>query len=211
MSKKYTKALEKDGHASALEHGARSKSFASRSRGWARNWLFNQALPLWADIGLDREYGGAYEALNLDGKPITDMGRRFRVQARQVYAFAQAYELGWKQGADALLSPLNYMLDHCWLDTGGWGHVYNRDGSLRDGKIDTYDQAFALLGLGWAYKVTGEKRVLEAANKTKRASLQQTAPSDYWFCRRASFINTTSRQSSHAFIRNRHALDGNIQ
>jgi mannose/cellobiose epimerase-like protein (N-acyl-D-glucosamine 2-epimerase family) len=59
------------------------------------------------------------------------------------------------------------MLDHCWLDTGGWGHVYNRDGSVRDDRIDTYDQAFALLGLGWAYKVTGDKRALEAANKTK--------------------------------------------
>jgi len=171
--KKVHQALEKDGHTSALEHGARSKSFESRARGWARNWLFNQALPLWADIGLDREYGGAYEALNLDGKPITEMGRRFRVQARQVYAFAQAYELGWKQGADALLSPLNYMLDHCWLDTGGWGHVFNRDGTVKDNRIDTYDQAFALLGLGWAYKVTGEKRVLEAANKTKELLFNQ--------------------------------------
>ncbi len=166
--KKVHQALEKDGHSTALAHGARSKSFVSRSRGWARNWLFNQALPVWADIGLDREFGGAYEALDMDGKPIHDMGRRFRVQARQVYAFAHAHEMGWKEGANALLSPLNYMLDHCWLETGGWGHIYNRDGSLQDGRVDTYDQAFALLGLAWAYKVTGEKRVLEAANKTKQ-------------------------------------------
>ncbi|ACT60321.1 mannose-1-phosphate guanylyltransferase/mannose-6-phosphate isomerase [Hirschia baltica] len=165
--KKVHQALEKDGHSTALGHGARSKSFASRQRGWARNWLFNQALPLWADIGLDREFGGVYEALNMEGKPLHDMGRRFRVQARQVYAFAHAHEMGWKEGAHALESPLNYMLKHCWLETGGWGHIYNRDGSLLDGRIDTYDQAFALLGLAWAYKVTGEKRVLEAATKTK--------------------------------------------
>ena len=166
--KKVHQSLERDGHEAALQHGAASASFESRQRGWARNWLFNQALPLWTDIGLDRSYGGAYEALDMNSEPIVDMTRRFRVQARQVYAFAHAYELGWQQGATALESPLDFMLKHCWREDGGWGHLYARNGDCVDDRVDTYDQAFALLGLGWAYKVTGEKRVKDAAEKTRK-------------------------------------------
>ena len=34
-----------------------------------RQWLFDHALPLWWDIGGDKEKGGFYEKINLDGKP----------------------------------------------------------------------------------------------------------------------------------------------
>ncbi|MFC7292959.1 AGE family epimerase/isomerase [Hirschia litorea] len=134
---------------------------------WAKNWLMSVALPYWHEVGLDKVHGGSFEAMNMQGEPLVDMTRRFRVQARQVYAFAHAYDLGWRPGLEAMRSPLEYMLKHCWLETGGWGHLYSRDGRCVNDTVDTYDQAFALLGLGWAYKVSGDKKIYDAAQQTK--------------------------------------------
>ena len=60
----------------------------------ARDWLFRQALPLWAQAGVDAD-GRFVEKLDFDGRPITGLPRRTRVQARQVYVFAEAAVLGW--------------------------------------------------------------------------------------------------------------------
>ena len=158
--------LMDDNKVVALKHGAPNNLEFEDYQNWARHWLFDKALPFWADIGEDREKGGVFEALDNNGEPLTEMVKRFRVQARQVYVFSHAYELGWKQGAEALQAPLDFMLKHCWLEEGGWGHLYNRDGSVNDPTLDTYDQAFALVALGWAYKVTGEKLLLSKARDT---------------------------------------------
>ena len=144
----------------------KASGFEARQKNWARNWLFETALPYWADAGVDHAGGGVFEALFMDGAPCVDMVKRFRVQARQVYSFAHAYKLGWSRGIEALRPPLEFMMRHCWLDQGGWGHLYNRDGSVNDPTLDTYDQAFALLGLGWAYDVTGETSLYNAAKTT---------------------------------------------
>ena len=62
-----------------------------------RDWLFGQALPLWAQAGIDAE-GRFFEKLDFDARPIIGRPRRTRVQARQVYVFAEAAALGWSEG-----------------------------------------------------------------------------------------------------------------
>lgn len=151
---------------SALNHGANSSNFEARMRSWAKKWLFEVALPFWSEVGVDPLGGGVHEALDSEGSPLVDMPKRFRVQARQVYTFAHAYHLGWAPGIEALQIPLDFMMRHCRLDGGGWGHIYNRFGEVQDDALDTYDQAFALLALGWAYKVTGEPALKQAAKDT---------------------------------------------
>ena len=107
--------------------------------GWARHWLFEEALPLWAERGLDPA-GGFHDQLDDDGRPV-GAPKRARVQARQVMVFAEAGRLGW---------------------VGDWrAQVAHGLGFLRaqavdglvpttfdpPGTIDLYDQAFVLLAL----------------------------------------------------------------
>src|SRR5690606_322528 len=57
-------------------------------------WLRQSSLPLWATIGQD-EAGGFAEALSLDGR-VMRTARRARVQARQIWCFAEAGKMGWQ-------------------------------------------------------------------------------------------------------------------
>ena len=170
--KKVHQNLVGRGHAAAVQHASQEATLESRCRSWARDWLFKTALPFWAEHGEDRQFGGVHEALDMTGNPITHLPKRFRVQARQVYSFSHAYTLGWDPGLEALRAPLDFMLEKCRHPDGGWVHTLTPDGEILDGALDTYDQAFALLGLGWAYKVTGEQELLQAARQTLRVLKQ---------------------------------------
>jgi mannose/cellobiose epimerase-like protein (N-acyl-D-glucosamine 2-epimerase family) len=66
----------------------------------ARAWMFEAALPLWAERGVDRVDGGFYEELDADGRPTACAFKRVRVMCRQIYVFSHGALLGWKQGAD---------------------------------------------------------------------------------------------------------------
>jgi mannose-1-phosphate guanylyltransferase/mannose-6-phosphate isomerase len=119
-----------------------------------RSWLFEEALPLWAQRAWDAQRGGFKEALSLRD-PAVERGnfRRVRVQARQVYAFAHAKVLGWTGPADTLIADgLAYLYDKAWRDDLGFAHTLGRDGAIIDGRMDTYDHAFALTALAWAHR-----------------------------------------------------------
>lgn len=61
-----------------------------------QDWLFRQALPLWATVGMDRKFGGVQESLSLDavGPSGVDF-KRTRVTCRQLYVFSHAEIMGW--------------------------------------------------------------------------------------------------------------------
>ena len=50
-----------------------------------KKWMFDQALPLWAELGTDTVYGGCVEQLALDAGPSEAGFKRIRVTARQIY------------------------------------------------------------------------------------------------------------------------------
>jgi mannose/cellobiose epimerase-like protein (N-acyl-D-glucosamine 2-epimerase family) len=53
------------------------------------------SLPLWSGEGWDRTTGGFVERLDQDGRADRAAPRRVRVQARQIYCFAKAAQIGW--------------------------------------------------------------------------------------------------------------------
>ena len=59
-------------------------SFDAAARNRVHDWLFGQALPLWATAGID-DQDRFFEKLDFDGRPVTGVPRRTRVQARQTY------------------------------------------------------------------------------------------------------------------------------
>ena len=129
-----------------------------------RQWLFDHALPLWWDIGGDKEKGGFYEKLNLDGKP-DDIDRRTRVAARQVFSYALAKRMGYQGDTDG---PIDQGLK--WLsgparnpETGMLYATLKPDGSVVRGEFDFYDHAFAMLAYASAYRVRPDDKSLEAA------------------------------------------------
>jgi mannose/cellobiose epimerase-like protein (N-acyl-D-glucosamine 2-epimerase family) len=135
----------------------------------ARAWIFDKALPFWAEAGLDRHRGGAVEALDLSGRDAAAPFKRVRVQARQVYAFSHAHQLGWK-------GPALEAAEHCWrflaaharLEDGAWVRLLRRQGGVLDPTVTAYDMAFMLLALAWRRR-TGETGALSEAHATLEA------------------------------------------
>ena len=121
-----------------------------------RNWLVAKTLPLWADKGRDRRYGGFHEKLDFRQTPIRDDGKRIMVQARQCCVFALfAGEL--PDAPNAAASGFDFMLVHGAHPEGGWRHRVAQDGSPQDDSRDLYDQAFALFAAAWMHAVFGRE------------------------------------------------------
>ena len=121
------------------------------ARAWARNWLFDAALPIWWEAGGDRANGGFHDQLDQSGRPVPGMPKRTRVQGRQIFVYAQARALGWQ-------GPWRHAIEHGFDYLVG---AYKRpDGLYRRAEIakgpeeadfDLYDQAFAMLGFASAH------------------------------------------------------------
>src|ERR1700761_2340889 len=124
--------------------------------------MIDHSLPLWFERGWDGRAGGFVERLDLDGTPDHAAPRRVRVQARQIYCFAKAAELGWfPEGRDIAVKGLEYLLAKAKRPDGrpGFVHLLNPDGSVRDPLRDSYDQAFVLLALATVYQLNGDAQV----------------------------------------------------
>ncbi len=98
-----------------------------------RVWLFDGALPLWAEVGVDRETGGFVDWLEPDGAPARGADKRLRVQARQIYLFAHAAALGWTgPGLATAAAGYDFMTRHFWHPDGGWIFSVDQWGRPRD-------------------------------------------------------------------------------
>ena len=134
-------------------------------------WLMDQALPLWADKGLDRAHGGFFDLVNLEGQSM-DGPKRGRVQGRQSWVFALAGTMGW-QGPwrDIARQGLDFALSRRRGD-GQIPTLIATDGSVLDETATLYDQTFFLLALSEAIKHFPERHDLrEAAHLIYRATV----------------------------------------
>ncbi len=129
-----------------------------------RAWLFDDALPLWWNIGGDVGKGGFYEKINLDGTPH-DINRRTRVAARQVYSYALAKTMGYAGATDlAIDQGLKWLSGPARNPENGMLYaVLAPDGSVVKGDFDFYDHAFAMLAYASAFRVRPHDKALEAA------------------------------------------------
>lgn len=118
-------------------------------------WLFDQALPLWWEVGADRSRGGFHEQIGLDGKPIA-LPHRARSITRQAISYCEAGRLGWNgPWEQAARHALDYLRAHFMTQDGTVVALVNLDGSVRDPTIDLYNLAFALLAFACGHRVFG--------------------------------------------------------
>ena len=116
-------------------------------------WMETSALPLWWNKGADHVRGGFHEALDQCGRPVL-ANRRARVQARQVYVYATAGELGWDgPWHEAVAHGLDFFLAHYPREDGLYRTVVSPKGAVVDDAAWLYDQAFALFAMAQATRV----------------------------------------------------------
>ena len=152
-----------------------------------RRWLTDQALPTWATIGVDRQSGGFFEAIDLQGRAV-EAPRRTRVVARQTYVFATAARHGWMAGADALVDHgLAFLRQRLRRDDGSFASSVRPDGTLADARFDLYEQAFALFAFAAARRDRPDRaalhdeaaallRALRAHWRHPQAGFEEAAP-----------------------------------
>ncbi|MGM4906758.1 AGE family epimerase/isomerase [Tardiphaga sp. 866_E4_N2_1] len=124
--------------------------------------LVTEALPLWATEGWDAQSGGFVERLSASGLADIAAPRRVRVQARQIYCYAKAAQLGWfPEGAKIARKGLDYILTKAKAPDGksGFVHILAPDGAVLDPLRDTYDHSFVLLALAEVYRLDRDARV----------------------------------------------------
>ena len=138
--------------------------------------MFDEALPFWSTVGQDAPGLGFVEQVTLDSKRLDSLFKRTRVQARQVYTFCHAAELGWKGPAiEAARNGINFIIRHAWLPDGGWARKLGPHGEMIDETLDAYEQAFVLFAFGWVYRLTGYPEILAQAHRTIDVMYQRLA------------------------------------
>src|ERR1700755_291272 len=124
--------------------------------------IIEHSLPLWSTEGWDPATGGFIDRLSIDGRADRLAPRRVFVQARQIYCFAKAAEIGWyPEGREIALKGLEHLLVKAKSPDGKPGFVSRLapDGAILDPSRDTYDHAFVLLALAGVYALTQDAQV----------------------------------------------------
>ena len=138
-----------------------------RTRESIRSWLFDRALPHWAEHGVDHVHGGFVEQLGLDGRDAGMSFKRTRVAGRQTYVFSHAQMLGWSGGEKPADLGMEWLTKRAWLGQDkGFARSLARDGTVIDATPDLYDYAFIMLAFAWRYRLLRDQESLDWLHRT---------------------------------------------
>lgn len=165
------------------------------------HWLYQDALPLWADVGVDRARGGFFECLTLDGRPAEDLDKRMRVQARQVYVYSHAAVLGWDGPAyEVARAGVRFLTEHYWHGEGGWIFSATPDGRAAAPRREAYEQAFALLAFAWYHRAFGADDAMAWVARTMAFLDERLADAVHGGYREALPDQLPRRQNPHMHL-----------
>ncbi|HZY24006.1 MAG TPA: AGE family epimerase/isomerase, partial [Beijerinckiaceae bacterium] len=87
--------------------------------------MIDEALPLWSTVGWDHGAGGFIDRLHRDGTADSAAPRRVFVQARQIWCYAKAAQMGWyPEGRAIALKGLEHLLAKAKTPDGRPGYVH---------------------------------------------------------------------------------------
>jgi mannose-6-phosphate isomerase len=124
--------------------------------------MVEDALPLWSAVGWDHAAGGFIDRLHRDGTADTAAPRRVFVQARQIWCYAKAAQMGWyPQGRAIALKGLEHLLARAKAPDGkpGYVHRLTPEGAVLDARRDSYDHAFILFALATVYALDQDAQI----------------------------------------------------
>jgi mannose/cellobiose epimerase-like protein (N-acyl-D-glucosamine 2-epimerase family) len=130
-------------------------------------WVRQQALPFWATRGFDTSNGRFAERLDGSGRPLP-VPHRAMVQARQIYVYAHAAELGWYAPGAALAETAMATLrrEFCDDDADIASAAFSVDphsGKQLSATRDSYTHAFILFATAHLFRLTGDRALLTFA------------------------------------------------
>lgn len=150
-----------------IETHRHALGLSAELRETVQQWLAT-AYDTWAKVGWDEKHGGFVEQLRIDGTPDRDAARRVRVQARQVFSFSKAIDLGWPKpdlARSIVEKGLRYIDTQLRHPDGGFFHIVGPNGKPIDEQRDLYDHAFMILAGAAAYKAFGSETGLRIATE----------------------------------------------
>jgi mannose-6-phosphate isomerase len=124
--------------------------------------MIEDAIPLWSTVGWDHQAGGFIDRLHRDGTADVAAPRRVFVQARQIYCYAKAAQMGWyPQGRAIALKGLEHLLAKAKAPDGkpGYVHRLTPEGTVLDARRDAYDHAFILFALATVYALDKDAQI----------------------------------------------------
>src|SRR3954453_22942435 len=98
-------------------------------------FIIERSLPLWSTEGWDAASGGFVDRLGEDGRADRLAPRRTFVQARQIYCYAKAAQMGWyPEGKAIALKGLEHLLSKARAADGqpGFVHQTGAEGDVLD-------------------------------------------------------------------------------
>jgi mannose-1-phosphate guanylyltransferase/mannose-6-phosphate isomerase len=134
---------------------------------WLRSWAFTAAFPVWWSVGFDHDVGIWRENLTMEATGTGD-DCRARVQPRQTFAYAAAYNLGWEGPAkQAVAAGFGSIDAHFANENDLLRHVCSASGAAIDERTFAYDQAFFLLALAEASRLVpgGQERAISVLGR----------------------------------------------
>lgn len=146
----------------------------------ARAWLFESAAPLWADVGVLGD-GMFAECIDMDGRAMTELPRRLRVQARQIYSFCTLGRMGWDGPWRKVAERALDLLLAKGIEQGKCIHLFSPEGEVVDRGLDLYNHAFALFALAHAGYVLDRPDAFAAARAVGDSMREWQRPEGgYW-------------------------------
>lgn len=141
------------------------------------DWMRLRALPLWSSVGASDD-GAFAEALSLDGRPVQGP-RSLRVQAKQIWAYAEAGRLGWQGPWRRLVvNGVERLRTRFLRDDGLCCAGLGPDGAPSPETASAYDQVFALLALHAARDLVPDPTALETCAASIRDQMDAFPPPD---------------------------------
>ena len=136
------------------------------------DWITASALPTWATLGFDQRAERFHERLDRTTVPIA-VPHRAMVQARQIFVFAHAAELGWAQDSAALAergmaSLLRDFATDAGDETSFAFAIDPASGMVWAAQRDAYAHAFVLFALAALHRLNGDPNLLDIADRVIR-------------------------------------------
>lgn len=139
------------------------------------DWMRLKALPVWSTLG-QATNGGFAEVLSLEGRALT-LPRRARVQARQIFVYANAGMNGWQGPWRGIVERGLQRLYSDYLRPDGLCRTtLTPEGAPLDETAYLYDQAFVLFALSAAKSAGIDDPTLEDRAIRLRDALLAAGP-----------------------------------
>ena len=138
-------------------------AYSTHTRRTVEILLRRHLLPRFLATGRDPQ-GGFVERFDWHGVPVDPGFRRVRVAGRQTYVAAHAAIGGMEEAWPLAEEGARYLTTACQREDGLFVSRLSPDGRVIDPEPDLYDNAFALFGLAWWYRASGEAAALRSAS-----------------------------------------------